>query len=423
MDLLKAAFCCFDGGEDSIYSEAKYFNEADSDSRPLLEKQPLNEESATPVYSTFVSGAHLSNPEDIVVHVTSTPPPADLHYEYHHFNYSVKEKKAADEIVKCLYAAGTWEVLQEQFCAEEWTETLARLIIDGLVDAINSGKVMDGAISEAYENVAPGVEDFVHGYPLLTAVTVTLIAISILEYLVPSTISALGFGELGPIHEGSYAAWWQSLYGDVPYGSLFSFIQSGKYPKENIYIDGEAPDHEAEAEYVWQGFSEGKNDYLFGSVFERTEAENLLVNDYILPHLLRVDSRTFLDEAFYGIRWTNSLTHTLFNALKDIDYSWDCEWNGLMKEAHDKASASATAMGFLVGAPTSSSATHLTEGSLDPFIVDLGMLSIMVPAIFEEESVQESLATFRAIVYSGARYTPAEVSCDSLSTFVRDLAV
>ncbi|KAE9961627.1 hypothetical protein BLS_001598, partial [Venturia inaequalis] len=188
MDLLKAAFCCFDGGDESIYSEAKYFNEADSDSRPLLEKQPLNEESATPVYSTFVSGAHLSNPEDIVVHVTSTPPPADLHYEYHHFNYSVKEKKAADEIVKCLYAAGTWEVLQEQFCAEEWTETLARLIIDGLVDAINSGKVMDGAISEAYENVAPGVEDFVHGYPLLTAVTVTLIAISILEYLVPSTI-------------------------------------------------------------------------------------------------------------------------------------------------------------------------------------------------------------------------------------------
>lgn len=59
-----------------------------------------------------------------------------------------------------------------------------------------------------------------------------------------------------------------------------------------------------------------------------------------------------------------------------------------MKEAHDKASASAAAMGFLVGAPTSASSTHYTEGSLDPFIVDLGMLSIMVPAIFEEESVQ-----------------------------------
>ncbi|KAF8865793.1 hypothetical protein BDZ45DRAFT_668225 [Acephala macrosclerotiorum] len=105
-----------------------------------------------------------------------------------------------------------------------WTESLARRILDGIVAALDSGKVVVGAMKETYDRVKDVAEEFVKEHPVLTAVIVTVIAIGILVVLIPWAVEALGFGELGPI-EGSFAAWWQSTFPDAEAGSLFSYMQ------------------------------------------------------------------------------------------------------------------------------------------------------------------------------------------------------
>jgi len=114
--------------------------------------------------------------------------------------------------------------LQALVSTTSWTESLARRILDGIVAAIDSGKVLVGAMQETYDKVRGVAEDFVKEHPILTAVIVTVIAIGILAVLVPWAVEALGFGELGPV-EGSFAAWWQSTFPDVEAGSLFSYLQ------------------------------------------------------------------------------------------------------------------------------------------------------------------------------------------------------
>lgn len=83
--------------------------------------------------------------------------------------------------------------------ATSWTESLARRILDGIVSALDSGKVLVGAMKETYDKVRLVAEDFVAKHPILTEVIVTVIAIGILAMLVPWAVEALGFGELGPI--------------------------------------------------------------------------------------------------------------------------------------------------------------------------------------------------------------------------------
>lgn len=70
---------------------------------------------------------------------------------------------------------------------------------DGIVAALDSGKVLVGAMKETYDKVRLVAEEFVEEHPILTAMIVTVIAIGILAVLVPWAVEALGFGELGPI--------------------------------------------------------------------------------------------------------------------------------------------------------------------------------------------------------------------------------
>jgi len=114
--------------------------------------------------------------------------------------------------------------LQSIVSATSWTESLARRILDGIVSALDSGKVPVGSMKETYDNARLVAEQFVKEHPILTSVLVTVIAIGILVILLPWAVEALGFGELGPI-EGSFAAWWQSTFPDAEAGSLFSYLQ------------------------------------------------------------------------------------------------------------------------------------------------------------------------------------------------------
>lgn len=93
--------------------------------------------------------------------------------------------------------------LQSIVSTTSWTESLARRILDGIVSALDSGKVLVGSMKETYDKVRLVAEQFVKEHPVLTAVLVTVIAIGILVILVPWAVEALGFGELGPV-EGEY---------------------------------------------------------------------------------------------------------------------------------------------------------------------------------------------------------------------------
>lgn len=210
MDVLKAVFCCFDGGDDASYSETKPSNEPDSDVKPLLEKQPFDDYSSRAAYSTFKLEAHPNNPEDTISHFTSAQPPPCLDPEDYRY---INEKTIADGIVRTLYEAETWDDLPDDLRPQDWTDTLARQILNGMVTAIESGKVMGGAFEVALNEVAPEVKNFVHEHPVLTAVVTTLVAICVLEYMVSWTVTALGFGDLGPL-EGIPSAYVEWYIGD-----------------------------------------------------------------------------------------------------------------------------------------------------------------------------------------------------------------
>lgn len=136
-------------------------------------------------------------------------------------------------------------------------------------------------------------------------------------------------------------------------------------------------------EFVWKEYVAGEHVYTFGDEFECVDAEYDLVNNHILTDLFCAQSREALDKQLKGIIWTHSLAQILFDTLNEDNCCGDFERDGLMKEAHDKASTAAATMGFFVRAPTLSSSTRYGERSLDPFIVDLGMLHIMIPSLIK----------------------------------------
>jgi len=139
------------------------------------------------------------------------------------------EKETASRIISILFTTekrgqDLRNLVQNEVQTCGWYEGLAKRILDALVAALKAGKAMGGPMKEAFDKASEEAERFVKEHPVLTAVLVTVVALGILAILTPWAISALGFGELGPV-EGSFAAWWQSTYPLVPYGSLFSFLQ------------------------------------------------------------------------------------------------------------------------------------------------------------------------------------------------------
>jgi len=115
--------------------------------------------------------------------------------------------------------------LESEVSTTGWTDGIAKKVLAGLEKVIQEGKVVGGAVGEALAHARVFAEDFAREHPVFAAVIVTVVALGVLYLLWPWAISALGFGELGPI-EGSWAAWFQTTYGpEVPAGSLFAALQ------------------------------------------------------------------------------------------------------------------------------------------------------------------------------------------------------
>jgi hypothetical protein len=142
-----------------------------------------------PIFTDKAPSAHSAKITIIQDGKSSTPTPT--------------EEALAEEILSILLTADKrsdiHHQLKDHVQAASWTATLARRVLDGLVNALNSGAVMGGAMKEAFDKVSAVAESFVREHPILMAVIVTIIAIGILEMLMPWAIAALGFGEAGPV--------------------------------------------------------------------------------------------------------------------------------------------------------------------------------------------------------------------------------
>ncbi|OIW23423.1 hypothetical protein CONLIGDRAFT_649459 [Coniochaeta ligniaria NRRL 30616] len=121
--------------------------------------------------------------------------------------------------------------LESTIGTRSWTESIARAVLNGVIDLVQEGRDKIGpAMAEALKRVedeATNAFEFAKDHPKeVLAGLVIIIAVGILVVMMaPWIVEALGFAELGPV-EGSFAAWWESLYaGYIPRGSLFSYLQ------------------------------------------------------------------------------------------------------------------------------------------------------------------------------------------------------
>lgn len=120
------------------------------------------------------------------------------------------EEEVASSILTTIFSAeksgpDLERRLQELVRSSGWSEGLAKRILDGLVDALNSSKAMGGAVKEAFDKASAVASEFVHEHPVFVAAVATVVAIGILVILVPWAVEVLGFGELGPA-EGEFEA-------------------------------------------------------------------------------------------------------------------------------------------------------------------------------------------------------------------------
>ncbi|PPJ60460.1 hypothetical protein CBER1_11685 [Cercospora berteroae] len=127
-----------------------------------------------------------------------------------------KATRALEEIVR---DSGWWDA---------WT---AKALLSAIEDLLRSGKDMastmeaavDWAVCEAAK-IPELAEQFAKEHPLMVGIVCAIVALGVLYIFWPAVLELLGFGSDGPIEE-SFAAYWQSLYPDVPYGSLFAYLQ------------------------------------------------------------------------------------------------------------------------------------------------------------------------------------------------------
>ncbi|EAW12321.1 interferon alpha-inducible IFI6/IFI27 family protein [Aspergillus clavatus NRRL 1] len=138
--------------------------------------------------------------------------------------HAASNPSVASDILTILLTSPDQPAVQKQLNElihpANWTESLARAILHGLEDAIRTGKQVGGAAADALQRATSAAYEFAKEHPVYT----TILALGVLVILAPWVIEVLGFGELGPV-EGSFAAWWQSLYGDVPAGAVFGYFQ------------------------------------------------------------------------------------------------------------------------------------------------------------------------------------------------------
>lgn len=191
MAILKAIFPCF-ACERQNYNEIK-----DIDEKPV---RPILTENALYVNTAGISSmSFYHKPSSFASKKTSGYVPTRTLPSVYNQTTNIDEQEQAKDILSLLYSAEKRDSLRNQFRATGWTDALARRLLDGLVNALNAGVAMGAAMKEAFDKASAEAEKLVHEHPVLTAVIATIIAIGILEIMVPWAIAALGFGELGPI--------------------------------------------------------------------------------------------------------------------------------------------------------------------------------------------------------------------------------
>ena len=84
--------------------------------------------------------------------------------------------------------------LQKLVLPSGWSESLARCVLDGLVQALNTGLVLAGKAKAAYDRASAAAAEFVKEHPMLTAIAIGMLAI-----LAPRVVELLGFAVLGPV--------------------------------------------------------------------------------------------------------------------------------------------------------------------------------------------------------------------------------
>ena len=121
----------------------------------------------------------------------------------HPFDPPETTESLAEDILSSLFTAQINDEnlerrIQDIVRVTGWYETLAVAVLEGMENALKAEVPMGQAMRDAYEKVVRVVEEvwqFTKDHPVFVAV----VALGILVVLAPWAISALGFGELGPI--------------------------------------------------------------------------------------------------------------------------------------------------------------------------------------------------------------------------------
>ena len=118
-------------------------------------------------------------------------------------NSADKIEITAADVVTTLYnaekgGAELKETLNGIVGTNNWTENLAKIVLQRLEKALNDGVPMGQAMKSAFDKAIKEAAEFPRDHPVFC----TLLALGILVVLAPWVLEALGFAELGPI-EGS----------------------------------------------------------------------------------------------------------------------------------------------------------------------------------------------------------------------------
>lgn len=122
-----------------------------------------------------------------------------LESEVNNFANTCEDDRIAQEVMHVLERAEKpGESVHAQVSnivhTTNWTESLAKCLLDKLVSAIKEGRIITGALKEAMSKAAEAATEFAKEHPVYA----TLIALGILVVLLPWVIEALGFTEIGP---------------------------------------------------------------------------------------------------------------------------------------------------------------------------------------------------------------------------------
>ena len=118
-----------------------------------------------------------------------------------------KDEQIATDIVQILFTADKnspafRNQVKDMVQTQNWTENLAKCILDRLVNALNAGAAMGEAMKKSFDRASEEADKFVRQHPVFAAAIVTIVAIGVLVLLLPWVVEALGFGELGPVEGG-----------------------------------------------------------------------------------------------------------------------------------------------------------------------------------------------------------------------------